>query len=555
MRIEYKIDSNNQLIITPNLSWQKNSSQRSLSRLYTFIPGSSLTSSFNQNITNSDRNGNNLNNTILYRHSFPKRGRSVSINLNTSYNQREGESYVTTFQRNMNNGSFEDTASRRLTDQVSSGYQLSSNLVYTEPLSEKMQLQFNYNPSLSKSTSDQETFGYNFNEGKYNDFLQTFSNKFENKVTSQNAGATLRFGDRDKQFAVGANYQNTNLEGSQTFPATLFVNKNFSNVLPNAFVRYTFSPRSNFRLFYRTSVNQPSISQLQNVVDPINAPVYIAGNPDLDQQLTHTISTRYTFTNAQKGLLIVGNIFYQTANNFISTATFTPFSDSLIGNGILLRRGDQLNKPLNLDGYSNLRSFLTFAVPLKFIKSNLNINGGASFQKLPGFINYVSNETRNTTLTIGSVLASNVSEFIDFTVSYSANFNKVRNAVVPNRNDNFFQHSAGLQLNLLNKKGWFFQNDLNNQYFSGLSQGFNQDYWLWNMGIGKKFLKDQKGELRLNVFDLLKQNQSIARNVTENYIEDVQYQVLQQYFLLTFTYNLRNFGTAAARAANRRPQQ
>jgi uncharacterized membrane protein len=46
------------------------------------------------------------------------------------------------------------------------------------------------------------------------------------------------------------------------------------------------------------------------------------------------------------------------------------------------------------------------------------------------------------------------------------------------------------------------------------------------------------------VFDLLKQNQSITRTVTESYIQDVQNQVLQQYFMLTFTYSLKNFGTA-----------
>jgi hypothetical protein len=33
-------------------------------------------------------------------------------------------------------------------------------------------------------------------------------------------------------------------------------------------------------------------------------------------------------------------------------------------------------------------------------------------------------------------------------------------------------------------------------------------------------------------------------------VEDVQSQVLQQYFLLTFTYKLKNFGTAAARSFN-----
>jgi hypothetical protein len=67
------------------------------------------------------------------------------------------------------------------------------------------------------------------------------------------------------------------------------------------------------------------------------------------------------------------------------------------------------------------------------------------------------------------------------------------------------------------------------------------------MAIAKKILKGQKGEIRLSVFDLLDQNQSITRNVAVDYIEDVTTMVLKQYFMLTFTYNLKNFGKAPAR--------
>jgi len=81
---------------------------------------------------------------------------------------------------------------------------------------------------------------------------------------------------------------------------------------------------------------------------------------------------------------------------------------------------------------------------------------------------------------------------------------------------------------------------------------FNQSYWLWNAAIGKKFLKNKTGELKLSVFDLLKQNQSIVRTVQENYVEDSQTKVLQQYFMLTFTYSLKNFGKPPARNFPRR---
>jgi hypothetical protein len=545
-RIEWRIDSSNQLIITPNMSWQSNQRESSTGRLSVFQPGRAQVRNFNRNITNSDRTGNNLNNTILFRHAFPKRGRTISINVNTSFNSREGESYVSTFQRLTDSiGNFSDSTSNRLSEQDNDGRQVSTNLVYTEPLGTNSQLQ-HYNPSWSRSNSEQLVYGQSGNS-EYTTFLDSLSNTFRNRTDAQNAGISYRYGNRDKQISFGANYQQTTLKSDQSFPRKLNVNKTFSNILPNAMIRWGFSPRSNLRLMYRTNVNQPSVTQLQNVIDITNAPVFTSGNPDLDQQFSHTFSTRYTFTNTQKGLLFVANVFWQRANDYIANATFTPVSDSAVGNGVILRPGDLLTKPVNLDGYQSLRTFLTFAVPVKLIKSNLNLNGGVTFSKLPGLINYVQNETKNTTYTAGLVVASNVSQYVDFTVSYTANFNDVSNALQPTLNNNYFQHVAGVSLNLLNKKGWFLQNDVNNQYYSGLSAGFNQSYTLWNASIGKKFLKDQRGELKLGVFDLLGQNQSIQRNVTETYIEDVQNQVLQRYFMLTFTYSLRNFGVAASR--------
>ena len=72
------------------------------------------------------------------------------------------------------------------------------------------------------------------------------------------------------------------------------------------------------------------------------------------------------------------------------------------------------------------------------------------------------------------------------------------------------------------------------------------------MSVGKKFLKDRKGELKLTAFDVLKQNVSFSRSVSDdaNSIYTQRNQVLTQYFLLTFTYNLRNFGKAAPNSGN-----
>ena len=551
MRLEYRIDSSNQIIITPNLSFQNNSTERRIGTQTFFPESNAVLQTYNQSLANSTRIGNNLNNTILYRHSFPKRGRTLSINLNTSYNKRTGESYVSTFNRAFMTSTLEDTSSNRFTDQNSRGSQISPNIAYTEPLGLNSQLQINYNPSFSKSVSNQQTFAMDPGTREYSRFLDNFSNVFESKTNAQNAGLSYRYGNRDRQISFGASYQHTNLISEQTFPIKVSVDKSFDNILPNAMIRYKVSTRSSFRLFYRANVNQPSVTQLQGVLDPTNAPVYTIGNELLNQQYMHVMSTQYTFTNTTKGLLLVGNVFYQAARNFIASASYTPIKDTVV-QGETLSAGSRLTKPINLNGYRSFRSFLTFAVPVKLIKSNLNLNGGYTVQDIPGLSNNILNTTKNKTFTLGMVVASNVSQYVDFTISYSDNFNNVvSNNVKSTTTTDYFQHLASMQMNLLSRNGWFFQNDLTNQYYNGLSAGFNQSYFLWNMSAGKKLLKDRKGELKLSVFDLLKQNKSITRNVTADYIEDVQNQVLRQYFMLTFTYNLRNFGTAAARAANR----
>lgn len=550
MRFEYTIDSSNQLIITPSLSFQDNTSIRNVTSSF-FDPVTSATTSRTNNINISTRTGNNLNNNILWRHSFDKKGRTFSVNLRTSFNRTEGDVYTTLFDTTFTSTGFTDSTSKRFTDQANNGYQVSANINYTEPISQNSQLQLSYSPSYSKSRANQEAYQYESTTNKYSVFNPALSSKFDNTTSGQNAGIAYRYGTRDNQLSFGVNYQRTDLHSEQDFPRDLRVLKTFTNLLPNAMLRLKLNARSNIRFMYRANTNQPSITQLQDVYDITNLPFVTAGNPDLAQQYSHILSTRYTFSNTTKGILLVGNVFLQTADNYITNATFVPLRDSALTPDVTLKAGQQLTKPVNLDGYFSLRSFLTFAMPLKFIKSSINFNGGVSYSKLPGIINNQSNLSRNTAYTGGIVIASNVSQYVDFTISYSGSFNNIKNDLQPTLNTKYYSHLASAQFNLLSKTGWFFQNDLNNQLYSGLSAGYNQSYFLWNMSVGKKFLANQKGELKLSVFDLLKQNQSISRNVTETYIEDIQNQVLQQYFMLTFTYNLRNFGAAAATPTRR----
>jgi hypothetical protein len=538
LRVEYKMDSANTLLFTPNISFQDNNSLSEVNASNAFKNGAKTSQTINTNSRNTG--GYNINNGILYRHSFAKRGRSISMNVNTGFNNRDGEAYLNAINSYYDTSSKNDTL-RQFTDQSTKGYTISANVAYTEPIGKNGQLQLNYNPSWRKSNADQQTYLFDGLTDKYSIRDSTLSNKYDNLYTTQNAGISYRVGGRDNSFSAGLAFQNANLSGERIFPMAIHVDRNFNNFLPTLMWRKKISERSRINLNYRTSTNAPTIDQLQDVINNSNPLFLRTGNPDLNQEYSHRVTARYTYTNSLKGQSFFANIFLQQTDDYVANATFIASQDSVISNSVTLYRGSQLTKPVNLDGFRSIRSFLTFSTPAKFIKSNINVNAGYSYAETPGLINNVSNTSKTQNYSFGAVLASNVSEYVDFNLSYTANFNDVKNSIQPNLNNNYFTQNAGIEFNLLSKQGWFVQNSLSNQSYSGLTDGFNQSFWLWNVSAGKKFLKNQNADLRITIFDLLKQNQSISRTATETYIEDVRTQVLQQYFMLTFAYRLRNF--------------
>lgn len=551
-RMNYKIDSSNSLLVVSNLAYQTNNSTNLVDGTNFMDEARQDTLSKTGNDLTSDNHGYTISNEVIYRHAFHKRGRSISLGINTAFNNKNGGNFLNSINDYFKSSAVTTDTSRQFSQPVSNVNNYSFNLVYTEPIGKKTQIQANYNPAFQISKADQRTYFYDPSDAKYSILDSSLSNVFNNTYNTQNAGITIRNGDRNNMLSAGVSYQYSELKSDQAFPEIGHIDNNYSNFLANAFARFKFSSKSNLRLIYRGSVSPPSVTQLQNVINNSNPLFLSTGNPDLQQQYTNRLIVRYNYTDPAKSKTFFANIFLQSTNDYVANATYIASRDSALSNSIILHKGSQLSKPVNLNGYISARSFFTLGLPLQFIKSNLNWNGGIGYARQPGLINNVQNISNNFNYNLGAVLASNISEYVDFTLSYSANINTVKNTVQPNLNQNYFTSSTGLGLNLLSKNGWLFNNDLTNEFYKGLvSSSQNQDYWLWNIAVAKKFLKNEDGELRLSVYDLLKQNRSIAVNVTNSYIQDVQNQVLQQYFMLTFTYKLKNFGKGSAPSQER----
>lgn len=308
-------------------------------------------------------------------------------------------------------------------------------------------------------------------------------------------------------------------------------------------LRYRVSRTENFNLVYRTNTQLPSIEQLQDVVDNNNPLQLTIGNSNLVQSYQHNLFARYSKTNTEKSSVFYALLKGGYTNNYIGSSTYLAAGDNtfpiLVENEI--PDGSQLTQPVNLDGYWNLRSFITYGFPVKPLKSNLNIDFTADYIKTPGLVNEELNYSNNTTVGVGLTLGSNISDKVDFTLSSRSKYNIATNTLQTKSNTDYLNQNTRLKFNWVVANGIVFRTNLTHQFYKGLSDNFDQNYILWNMSIGKKIFKNQRGEISLSVFDLLKQNNNLSRIVTEVYTEDIQTNVLQQYFMLSFRYDLRHF--------------
>lgn len=542
-RIEYKLDSNNIFFLIPNLSFQNNNSSGFTGiNSYKNIFDSVYNSASN---TNNDKNGYSLRNNLMYRHSFRKKGRMLSLGLNTTFNKNDGFNTIDgvfRFYDLTGNPVFPDSLQQQYSSNLTDGQTIGGNITYNEPIGKKGQLQLEYNPSVQKSSSDQKTFL--FDGLNYSIFESNLSNNFDNVIQTNNGGITYRFTkNKDEQFAIGTNFQQAILKSDRLFPTAGNFRQTFYNFLPNGYWRKKISKYSSFRIFYRTSTIFPTVAQLQDVYNLTNPLRVIGGNPELKQSFTQYMGGRFMHTNTKTNRSIFTGLFFQTAMDFISNASYIATKDSSIQKNVILRKGTQLIKPVNLDGYRLVRSYFTYSQPLKFIKSTVNFNLGLVYSKLPGMINTIATTTNNYQFNGGVVISSNINEYIDYTLSYTGNLNDAKTTGGNIARNKFINHVTSGSVRLANKEGWFIQTDITNQIFKGLTGNLDQTFNLWSASAGKKFFKKKTGELKLSVFDILKQNQNISRNVTNTFIEDSRNNIIQQYFMLTFTYSLRNFGT------------
>ena len=536
LKFEWKINSANSLMFQPRLSYQYNKGNSKMAGENRLL-SSSLSGVNNSYKTNLE--GLNFSTPLLFKHSFAKKGRSLSANINPGYNSNMGNSQLYYFTRQNNDSLLSDTINQTA-DLDKVGFVLSSNISYSEPINSKSQVLFTYSANFNQYDSKKNTF--TISSPVYSETLDSsLSNTFNTKYISHALGSSYRYQIEKWNFNGGVAFQLAQLKNVQQFPSDYTLQKSFFSILPNASFQYKFTLQKNLRISYYSSNNAPSADQLQEVINNKNPLLLTTGNPDLKQDWQNNLNFRYTSIDTKKNTAFFALLGATITKNFIVNSTFIAPFDTLIAPGIVLTKGSQISKPFNLDGYYNLRTFVNYSFPVNKLKSKLNLNLGGSVNRTPALINEKLNYANSSNGSLGVAITSNINTKWDFTLSSNTNYSTITNTLQKQLNSSFINQNTKFKIQANPWKGLVLQTDLSHQYYKGLSANYNQNFLLWSAAVGYKFLKDKKADLRLSVFDIMKQNNSIARNTTETYYEDVRTTILQRYFMLTFTYNLKFF--------------
>ena len=528
MTIDNKVSETFSYKYTPSISTQHNTSD-GISTSTTMLPDGTLTNSTNTK-SSSVTDAYSISNTLLLRKKFEKKGRTISSTITQGYNNSLSNTNQYTDQLYYTAGvktkdSLLDQQNKR--KGISESY--SANIVYTEPLGKKSLLEINTFLNKNIGTSSKRVFDKNGTNGMYDALNTRLTNEYNSDYTYSGAGMNYRLNQKKYNFSTGVSLQDAYLDGENT-TANTKIKHDFKDVLPNAMFVYNFSQTQNFRFQYRTSTNQPSLTQLQPVLDQSNINNQTIGNPDLKRSYTNNINLSY----------FSSKILAQ--RNFFALINAQIINNSIVNYDSVLPSRAILSKPVNVNGAYRVNGSMNYGFGIKKIYSRFNfgINGGISNN-----ISY-SNGLLNTTL-IKSVGPSftytySLDEVVDINLTARHSYSNTNNALNAALNTNYVTRIYGADVTNYLPFEIVLNQSLNYTINEGRAAGYNTAVPIYNASISKFFMKNKRAELKISAFDILNKNVGVSRNISQNQIVDQSYNVINQYFLVGFTYSLQKSG-------------
>ncbi|WP_069661080.1 outer membrane beta-barrel protein [Arcticibacter eurypsychrophilus] len=474
--------------------------------------------------------------SAFYTKKLKKVGRTLSLFV--SQNLRDNK---TTGSLNSENNYFNSLSvldSMQKIDQLkrnnSNSSSLNTNITYTEPFSKSFSVILNYGYILNNSAADRRSFNQSA-AGEYNVLDSLYSNNFEVNESRNQVGAvfnykkdknTINFGTK----ASAVDFKQKDLYADKTYE------RNFINWNPQASYQYKFSQQKSFRVNYRGNTSQPSLNQLQPILqndDPLNITV---GNPDL----------KPSFRNGFDLQLNSYKILSEQYMYLYGSYSFT--LNEIVSNTQTDLAGKNVYQYINLDNKrpSNFNLNVYYGQKISLGGLNVGIDLSTNGNTYYNYANAILNKTTSYNYSGGLRISKYKQKKYDFSVSVNPGYNVSESSLQKDINNNGLTFNTSGSFSVYLPLKFQISSDIRYEYREKTAS-FDEDFkrTLWNARVEKKFFKAESFKLAISGKDLLNQNRGFDRSAYNNRITQNSYTTIKRYFMFSAVWDFNKMGGSA----------
>ncbi|MBQ8601175.1 MAG: TonB-dependent receptor [Bacteroides sp.] len=582
MRLEWRPDSMTTLFMRGNMSWgDSDGRSNSLSATFNSDPYAVVAdpnnyldfdSESNEELdairVNASKVGSlseskslSANGNVQLTRKLNNEGRNITLRLIGSYGDSESDRYSNNLTRYYTavDGipTFSEDTIRRYITTPTNNYNLGAEVSYSEPLADKVYLQFSYRFQYGYSESDNSTYDLLNSIYKNNQFvLGTLPNDFSNSWLdpeqskyaeyqnfNHDARVMLRINKKTWRLSAGVAFrpQQTKLS-YQKGAADIDTTRNVFNFSPEVDFRYQPQRQTQLRFSYRGRTSSPSMENLLPITDDSNPLNIRTGNPGLKPSFSHNLELRYNTFNmdAQRG------VFSHVSGSFTqnSISNIREYNE---------KTGGWTSKPENINGNWNVFGMFGMNTALKANPkftfdtfTNLSYANNVGYLTMAGMKEAQKNTTTN--LSLGERLGGRYrNDWLEIGLNGSINYSFEKDKLNPENNQEPYTFSYGGNVQIYAPWGTTISTNITNQARRGYSDSnMNRNELIWNAQVAQSFLK---GSLTLSLEwnDILREQSNITRSLTSTGRSVYTYNGVNSYGMVRVIYRFNIFGSKEAR--------
>ncbi len=552
-RLDYSPNKRHRLMMRVNLNVTDNDQFTELRRRtdYHYPDGTERFVNYRHNFTKqqSDYAQGMMQLSYTYRFSR-KRLRSLNFAVKGTLRQNDFNSNPRQYTFSDEQDDLCDTANYasrniRLIDRAIPLYSYMAGTTYTHAFSRYARMSLSYQHFVTTVDYDNAAYLLNNKTNQYDEERnRKQSSEYDYTYTTERVGTTYQYTRKKQRVAASLYYQHVDYRSHYAFPYTAETHASFDHLTYAVVANLYINKRNRIRIDANSRTSNPSAGDLQAIVNTTNRQHVFAGNPNLEPVYTHRFMGEYVRTSAVKGRTFTLALHYQSSPNSIVDSLVVDNPDFVIDSeGTKLGEGNQYAKPTNMSGFRTLRLVTTYGIPIRALRSNLNLRLDLSSNRRPSIINDLRSYLHNDYAAMTFTLSSNISEELDFTLSYMGRYQN--NTTISNGmtlDNTFFRQRIRGDLTAVVGKRWVFRaNGIFNSY-RGITDSFHEQRLILNATVGVQLFKNRLGELSLGVNDLLDENSStFNRSASGTTLRSVTNLAVGRFYQVQFTYYLRHY--------------